>query len=130
MKLSLIVPLLFASIPSPPPGAPIQRVDVTGKSNFELIGAGDAKIQIQSSKGSEILMASYPTTGSAVFAHFKDGRSRGTVIQRRVGGVKTVLIDDDGDGLPEVRHTFEISANGEERLTKIERLDWTSKEAK
>ena len=130
MKLVFVIPVLLAMIPTPPPGNPPLPIDVNGKENFELVGVGAAKIQIRSQKESETLVTSYLATGTVVFTHFSGGRLNGMFIQRQFGEVKTVLFDNDGDGLPEVRHTFDVRADGEQRLTKIERLQWTGNETK
>lgn len=132
MKPAILIPLLFGTLGVLPPGPPAERVNISKKPFVELVGAGSAQILVRS-EGSEAFLGVhviYPKSGEQVSATFKDGRSGGFSVVRRVGDTKVSTCDNDGDGMPEVRHIFRVLPSGEEQLVRIERLEWTSKVSK
>lgn len=130
MKSLFLVSLSIATIPVPPLVPPSEQINISGKSSIELVGAGSAKVLISSANNFQGVQIFFPNSGTRADLNFQSGKSIGTSIQNQIGNVRTVLLDNDGDGLPDVRHTFQILSNDETRLTKIERLTWKITEAK
>jgi hypothetical protein len=109
-------------------GGGFSRIDVSGKPQLELTGVGASKIQIQTKKESDNVAISYPKTDTLIATEFRNARLSELFIASRDGNTKTVLHDEDGDGLPDIRMTIQILPDGGERALKVEHLTWTGKE--
>jgi hypothetical protein len=130
MKTLFAVGALLATIPPPPAMPPAEQIDVGAKPFVEFVGLGDAKVQIRHEEAEGFLgiAASYPE-GSGVGFSFQRRRFGGMWIEARDGENLSVLFDNDGDGLPEVRHVYLITKSGDREILKIEVLDWTVRES-
>jgi hypothetical protein len=126
MKAALLLSALLATIPVSPPGPQPERVDISGKPFVELVGTGAVTVRISNHEDRNGVEVSF-RSGASAFISFKSEKLEGMFLATRTGSTRVLLLDDDGDGLPEVRQTFEVAPDGKQKLVKIERLEWSSR---
>ena len=130
MQTLKIAGLVIAAI-SAPVGLQTGRVDISGKQHWKLVGAGNAAIEVDSpGSGCDLsIVVTYPD-GDHFVTLFEKHQLSGVMMERRVGNMVTILYDDDGDGMPEMRRVFKVMGPDDKRLISAERLKWTSEEIK
>jgi hypothetical protein len=121
---------VVVSLTSCASGSRVERIDVSGKSDVELVGAQGTTIQVQSPAKSKVVVASKSASGTEVISSTTNGKLDELIVIQIASDTKVYLVDEDGDGLPDVKQTREVLKNGGERTIKIERLSWTTSEKK
>jgi len=111
-------------------GDRVRQIDISEKPNVEIIGARGTAVQIQAHGESQVVVASKSTTGTEVISSTKKGRLEELVVIRVDGDMKIYLVDEDGDGLPDLRQTRRVLKDGVETGIKTERLLWTATDKK
>lgn len=128
MKSALLLPLIFANIPvTPPPRAP-DRVELGGRIYAELVNSDGSPVTVVARNEKEGQLVYVATKGAGVSVHFRAGKFASMFSEHRNDTTKTVLVDQDGDGMPDIRQTFAVLTDGSFKLSKVEEFAWTAKE--
>lgn len=128
MKSVLLLPLILASASVTPTPHARSRVELGGRFYAELVNPGGSPVTVVARNEKEGQIVYVATKGEGISLHFREAKFANMFSEHQSDTTKTTLVDEDGDGLPNLRRTYTVLADGGFKLSKVEEFTWTAKE--